>query len=72
MTPSLLVAGVDAKLAIVSMFVAFTPTVYVRVYLLQKYTKCVPGSAGAWSDAEARWDRSCPEHFCWTLRPEAF
>ena len=47
MTPSLLVAGVEAKLAIVSMFVAFTPTVYVRVYLLQKYTKCVPWKCGS-------------------------
>ena len=47
MTPALLVAGVEAKLAIVSMFVAFTPTVYVRVYLLQKYTKCVPWKCGS-------------------------
>ena len=46
MTPSLLVAGVEAKLAIVSLFVAFTPTVYVRVYLLHKYTKCVPWKCG--------------------------
>ena len=46
MTPSLLVAGVEAKLAIVSLFVAFTPTVYVRVYLLHKYTRCVPWKCG--------------------------
>ena len=57
MTPSLLLAGVDAHLAIVSLFVAFTPTVYVRVYLLNKYTKCVPWMVGACCGAGAMFGR---------------